>query len=149
MTSITINAFIVWTADVTRAAAFYRALGVALVDEQHPATASAGASVPMNERSGSPAGALDDGPLHAAADVAGVHVAIYPAPETARAPAYRTTGAAMLGVEVASLSAVLAAVGDAPILRGPEDMPWGRRVVLADPDGRPVEVTERSHSDAG
>jgi lactoylglutathione lyase len=121
---IRVNAYIVWTPDVARAAAFYRALGVALVDEQH-----------------------DDGPVHAAADVAGVHVAIYPVDGAhARAPGYRTAGGAMLGVEVPSLAVVLAAVGDAPILRGPEEMPWGRRVVLADPDGRAVEVTESADS---
>jgi catechol 2,3-dioxygenase-like lactoylglutathione lyase family enzyme len=114
-----INAYIVWSAAYDRTVAFYRALGVPLADEQHA-----------------------DGPAHVAGEVGGVHLAIYPA-DGAAAPGYRTGGAAMLGFAVVSLDAVLAELG-APIVRPPEDMPWGRRVVVADPDGRPVELTETS-----
>jgi catechol 2,3-dioxygenase-like lactoylglutathione lyase family enzyme len=113
-----VNAWIVWTSRYDAMVAFYRALGVPLVDEQH-----------------------DDGPLHAAADVGGIHVAIYPADGTANTAGYRTAGGAMIGFTVASLDETLAVLG-ATVERPPEDVPWGRRAVVVDPDGRAVEVTE-------
>jgi catechol 2,3-dioxygenase-like lactoylglutathione lyase family enzyme len=113
-----VNALILWTTAYDRTVAFYRALGVPLVDEQH-----------------------DDGPLHVACELDGVHVAIYPA-EGSAAVGYRTGGGAMLGFTVPAIDPILAALAP-PIVRAPEAMPWGRRVVIADPDGRAVELTEQ------
>jgi lactoylglutathione lyase len=124
MTRTRMNAVIVWTVAYEPMVAFYRALGLPLSEEQH-----------------------DDGPVHVAGEVAGVHVAIYRAEVgasgAAGAPGYRTAGGAMLGFVVPAIDPILAALAP-PIVRGPEDMPWGRRVVITDPDGRAVELTEEA-----
>ena len=85
--------------------------------------------------------------MHAAADLAGVHVALYPAHAPGRAPSRRAAGSTFAGLYVASLDDALAAtlqVG-APLSSGHEKMPWGCRFVAEDPDGRAVEVNDRSH----
>jgi predicted enzyme related to lactoylglutathione lyase len=71
-----------------------------------------------------------------------VHLAIYAA-EGADAPGRRVGGATQLGFQVgaaieAAVRAGVAAGGS--VLQPLEDVPWGRRAVLADPDGRPVEL---------
>ena len=50
----------------------------------------------------------------------------------------------MLGFRVASIERTLAALGpcSAPVLAGPTEDAWGRRVVPEDPDGRAVELRE-------
>lgn len=116
--------FVLFTADVTAAARFYRALGVPLEDEDH-----------------------GEGDVHAAADLGGVHFAIYPAAGPGRALERRTAGSVFPGVYVASLDDAVAALGGlgASVLSGHEQMPWGCRVVAEDPDGRAVEVNDKQH----
>jgi Glyoxalase/Bleomycin resistance protein/Dioxygenase superfamily len=108
----------------SQAAAFYRAIGIPLADEQH-----------------------DDGPTHHACELRGVHFAIYPAESPGSAPDRRAGGSTFPGFYVESLDAVAADLSrlSAPILSDHEQMPWGCRVVFQDPDRRPIEINQRGH----
>jgi predicted enzyme related to lactoylglutathione lyase len=121
---IEMASLVLFSSQVDRAVAFYRAVGIPLEDEDH-----------------------GEGPVHAAAEVAGVHVAIYAASAPGRHPARRTGGSDFPGFYVDALDEVVAAVTvlGAPVLSGHESMPWGCRVVVEDPDGRAVEINDRDH----
>jgi predicted enzyme related to lactoylglutathione lyase len=110
--------------DAEATAAFYRAIGLELIDEAH-----------------------DDGPVHFAVELGDMHFAIHSA-QTPPGPAERRAGGSSSpGFYASSLdlvSNVLASTG-ARVLTEHEEMPWGCRIVVEDPDGRPVEVTQRSH----
>jgi lactoylglutathione lyase len=118
------GALVVYAADAAKTAAFYRAVGVGLAEEDH-----------------------GEGPVHFAADLAGVHFAVYPAHEIGRAPARGAAGASFPGFYVTSLDRVTAALAGlgAPVLQAHQQMSWGCRILAEDPDGRPVEVNERGH----
>ena len=113
-----IDAAIMTAADPVRTAKFYRALGIPLEDERH-----------------------DDGPLHYACDVNGAHIAVY-GTSGRRKPA--RVHAAMLGFRVASLAKTLLALRliRVKVLVRPQKVPWGRRAIVQDPDGRKVELNE-------
>jgi lactoylglutathione lyase len=115
---------VLYAASPTATAAFYRALGLELEDEEH-----------------------EEGPVHFATELGPVHFAIYPAGAPGRAAGRRTAGSAFPGFYVASLDQAAAALEQvgAPILSSHEQMPWGCRVVAEDPDGRAVEVNQRGH----
>jgi lactoylglutathione lyase len=115
---------VLFAADPTATAAFYRALELVLEDEQH-----------------------GEGPIHFAAELGSVHFAIYPAQAPGRAPERRTGGNVFPGFYVESLERAVSALkeGGAPILTEHERMEWGCRVVAQDPDGRAVEINQRSH----
>ncbi len=118
---------VLYAADPAATAAFYRALGVMLEDEDH-----------------------GEGPVHFAAELGPVHFAIYPAAGPGRAPPRQAGGSCFPGFYVPSLdqaARALAGLG-APLLTRHEVMPWGCRVVAEDPDGRPVEVNQREHCPA-
>lgn len=116
---------VVFTDRVEEMLAFYRAVGVALEDEDH-----------------------GDGRVHAATDVGGVHVAVFPTTDgDGRAPGWRERGSTFAGWWVASLddtSAALTSIG-APILLPHQQAEWGCRIVVADPDGRAVEINQAGH----
>ena len=105
-------------------AAFYRAMGIPLSDEDH-----------------------GEGPVHAAAELGPVHVAVYPAESPGRAPDRRAGGSLFPGFYVASLDIVTETLirQGAPVLTSHERMPWGCRIVAQDPDGRAVEINQRGH----
>ena len=92
----------------TVTAAFYRALGLVLEDEDH-----------------------GEGPVHFATEVGAVHFAIYPAEAAGRAGENRSGGSVFPGFYVESLDRAAEALAevDAPILTGHEEMPWGCRIV--------------------
>lgn len=122
------GALVIYAADTGRTAAFYRAVGLDLAEEDH-----------------------GEGPVHYATDLGGVHFAIYPAHEPGRSPARRAAGNSFPGFYVASLdraTAALAGLGS-PLLQAHQQMPWGCRILAEDPDGRPVEVNQRGHCPAG
>lgn len=122
-----IASIVLYAADPERTAAFYQALGVPLADEHH-----------------------DDGPKHQAAELDGVHVAIYPQESPGHAPARRAGGSVFLGFYVGSLDGAvqeLARRGE-PLFGTHEQMPWGCRVVAEDPDGRAVEINQAGHCPA-
>jgi lactoylglutathione lyase len=99
--------------DVAATRAFYEALGLRFVDERHGA-----------------------GPPHVATTLAGgVVVEIYPDPTPAPAPGPR------LGFTVPDVDAVLAALG-LPAAEAEVGAGGGRAVVVTDPDGRPVHLSD-------
>jgi lactoylglutathione lyase len=122
------GALVIYAADAARTAAFYRAVGVDLEDEDH-----------------------GEGPVHFAVDLDGVHFAVYPAQTPGRAPARRAGGASFPGFYVTSLDRATAALAElgAPVLQPHENMPWGCRILVEDPDGRQVEVNQRGHCPGG
>ena len=99
---------------------FYRAIGIPLQDERHG----------------------DAEPLHYACDLGDVHIAVFTATEVGASPGLGEPGCAFPGFAVESVDdtvEVARQVG-AAVMQEPDDYPWGRRAVLSDPDGRPVEV---------
>lgn len=114
-----IDAAIFTAADPVKTTAFYRALGLPLEEERH-----------------------DDGPPHFACDVGGAHIAVYGAAKGRSRPARKH--AAMLGFRVESLAKTLASLrrAGAKVLVEPQTVPWGRRAIVGDPDGRKVELNE-------
>jgi lactoylglutathione lyase len=123
---VEIASLVLFASDLGAAAAFYRAVGVPLVDEDH-----------------------DDGPVHAAAELGGVHFAIYQAEAGVgiQALGWRSAASDFPGFYVDSLddvSASLSALG-AHLLEPHQARPWGCRVVAEDPDGRAVEINQREH----
>jgi predicted enzyme related to lactoylglutathione lyase len=121
---VEVASLVVFAADLDKTAAFYRAVGLDLELEDH-----------------------GSGPVHFAAEVDSVHFAVYPADSAGRAPARRAAGGSFPGFYVESLDDTTTALVDlgTPFLQQHQDMPWGCRVVVTDPDGRPVEVNQRGH----
>jgi lactoylglutathione lyase len=105
-------------------AAFYRALGLDLEDEDH-----------------------GEGPVHFAAELGAVHFAIYPAQTPGRAEERRSGGSMFPGFYVQSLDQAAQALAGAgaQVLTGHEQMPWGCRILAEDPDGRVVEIDQKEH----
>jgi lactoylglutathione lyase len=119
-----IASIVLFAAKADKTAEFYRAVGLHLAHEHH-----------------------GEGPVHFATELGGVHFAIYEADASGRAATHRAAGSSFPGFYVESLDAAtesLRRVG-ATVLTGHEQMPWGCRVVVEDPDGRAVEVNDRDH----
>lgn len=123
-----VASLVLFAPEAEKTAAFYKALGIPLSNEDH-----------------------GEGPVHFAVELGTVHVAIYPAQSADRAPTWRGGGSSFPGFYVSSLDTVMAELTklSAPLLGGHEEMPWGCRIVVEDPDGRPVEVNQRGHCAAG
>jgi lactoylglutathione lyase len=119
-----IASLVLFAADVNTTAEFYRALGLELEHEDH-----------------------GEGPVHFATELGGVHFAIYPTDVRGRAPARRAVGSSFPGFYVAALDRVTESLRQlgASVLSEHEQMPWGCRVVVEDPDGRAIEVNDRAH----
>lgn len=100
----------------------YRTLGLTFTQEQH-----------------------DTGPIHHSCDMGGTVLEIYPGNEGG-APDRMAGGATSLGFRVPSVDAVLLALKQlgTPVITPPKDSHWGRRAVVADPDGRAVEILSSS-----
>lgn len=125
-----VDAVILWTSHVEEMLAFYWSLGVALQLEDHG----------------------DGGPAHYAADVDDVHFAIFVATDPASDALIRgQAGAVQISFRVESLDEAVVALKriGARVLIDREPGPWGLRVVVEDPDGRPVQVTQRRADRAG
>ena len=107
-----------------QAVAFYRALGVPLDGEDH-----------------------EGGPLHWAADLGEVHLAVHDARNSAAGSRYRQSGSAFGGLFVDSLDDAVEALAsiDAPIIQEHQERPWGCRIIAEDPDGRAFEVNQEGH----
>ena len=78
------------------------------------------------------------GPLHYSAEVNGVVFELYPATADQGNSASTRIGFAV--DEVDALVARLAEYPEAKIVSAPRDSEWGRRAVVADPDGHRVEL---------
>jgi lactoylglutathione lyase len=125
---IEMASLVLFTEDLQATGAFYRAIGLDLEDELHA-----------------------EGPVHLAVELGPVHFAIYAAQAPGSAPEHRTSGSTFPGFYVASLDAATAALDAiaAPVLSGHDEMPWGCRVIVRDPDGRAVEINQRGHCPQG
>jgi lactoylglutathione lyase len=119
-----VASLVLFADDASKTAAFYGAIGVDLEEERH-----------------------HSGPRHFARELGGVHFAIYAAESTGHSPARRAAGSCFAGFYVDSLDAAAQSLRElgASVLGGHEQMPWGCRVVVEDPDGRAVEVNQRGH----
>lgn len=114
MTSL--NLVVLRSADIEKAARFYERLGLTFVQHQH-----------------------GTGAEHFACERAGVVFEIYPRRDEAD-----TSRGARVGFAVASVDDALAALTSlgGRVVSAAKDSPWGRRAVVADPDGHRVELTE-------
>jgi predicted enzyme related to lactoylglutathione lyase len=112
---VSLNLIVLRAQNPERTAHFYGLLGIAFERERH-----------------------GDGPEHLAGRVGSVTLEIYPPGGEADTVGVR------LGFRVPSVDAVVQAVRQAggTVVSPARQSPWGYRAVLADPDGRRVEVTE-------
>lgn len=120
MPAPTLSLAVIRAADVNASLAFYSALGLNFVPEQH-----------------------GTGPVHHSCALGGVVLEIYPGQE-GTAPEPRAGGATMLGFEVTSLDEVLAslqALGIEP-KSPPKEADWGRWINVTDPDGRVIQINQ-------
>jgi predicted enzyme related to lactoylglutathione lyase len=116
MSNITLNLVVLRSPDVPRAAAFYTRLGLQFSQHRH-----------------------GSGPEHFAAELPGGVFELYPL-----SPDESSTLGTRIGFRVPSVDAAIAAVSDYPgaVVTPARDSEWGRRVVLADPDGHRVELLQ-------
>ena len=105
-----LNLVVLRVADIERSAAFYRRLGLAFTRHRH-----------------------GSGPEHYAAEWAGFVFELYTA--TVDQPASTSTRIGFAVVDVDRHTTNLAAIEGVEIVSAPKDSPWGRRAVVADPDG--------------
>src|SRR5262249_36493596 len=104
------------TPDVDALRAFYQAFGLTFIQEQH-----------------------GNGPVHYAARIGEAVMDVYP---LLTGEADKTT---RLGFTVADLSKVIADLKTRSVeVKEPAATEWGLRVVVRDPDGRAVELYQRS-----
>lgn len=115
MAETELNLVVLRSPDLERSARFYRALGIPLVREQH-----------------------GTGPEHFAGRAGHVIFEIYPQGNG------EGTTKTRIGFSVGSLTYVLSVVESAggTVISNPQDTEWGRRAVVADPDGHRVELAE-------
>ena len=116
-----IDALVLYANDLEKTVAFYRSIGLTLETEEH-----------------------DGGPIHFVCELEGAHFAIYEAKEKNEARRRAQGGGAQIGFRTDSLDSTmtLAQAAGAKILIAPQSVPWGKRAVLEDPDGRPIELNE-------
>jgi len=108
---------VIWTSEhVDDMLDFYRTIGIPLETDTHDE---------------------EGGPTHFEADVAAVHFAVFPTPAQSA-----TSGATMVGLQVDNLDEVVGALEarDVRFKTTLQETPWGKRVVVFDPDGRAVEI---------
>jgi lactoylglutathione lyase len=101
-----------------RSLRFYRALGLQLTQEQH-----------------------GNGPVHYACELGETVLELYPA-KPGTAPDRLIGGGTMLGFLVESLAQTMQALADLGIAAPPSSTP--SRALLHDPDGRAIEIQERT-----
>jgi lactoylglutathione lyase len=115
VSDVSLNLVVIRSADLERAARFYGALGLRFTPERH-----------------------GSGPEHLAARAGAVVLEVYP-----RGDGGSTLGL-RLGFRVGSVAAAVLAASAAggSVVSPPRESPWGRRAVVADPDGHRVELVE-------
>jgi predicted enzyme related to lactoylglutathione lyase len=110
-----LNLLVLRSADIERAARFYEALGIQFTREKH-----------------------GSGPEHFAGQAGSVLLEIYPQGDG------ESTSKTRIGFKVNSLAGLLTDLEQAggTVIAAPQDTAWGRRAVMADPDGHRVELVE-------
>jgi lactoylglutathione lyase len=116
MNKVALNLVVLRSSDIARAAAFYTRLGLHFTRHRH-----------------------GKGAEHFAAELPGGVFELYT--QTADSP---TTLGTRIGFAVPSVDAVITALADYPaaVVSVPKDSEWGRRAVVADPDGHRVELLQ-------
>jgi lactoylglutathione lyase len=116
MSKVTLNLVVLRSRDIARAAAFYSRLGLQFRQHRH-----------------------GSGPEHCAAEHPGGVFELYPL----GADGASTLGT-RVGFRVPSVDEAVAALSDYPgaVISAPRDSEWGRRAVVADPDGHRVELVQ-------
>jgi predicted enzyme related to lactoylglutathione lyase len=116
MSNITLNLVVLRSTDVARAAAFYTRLGLQFSQHRH-----------------------GNGPEHFAVELPGGVFELYPLSSDGQ-----STAGTRIGFRVPSVDAALASLSDYPgaIVSPAKDSEWGRRAVVADPDGHRVELVQ-------
>lgn len=117
MNSIALNLVVLRSSDIEQAAAFYSRLGLQFTQHQH------GSGLP-----------------HFAAELGGGVFELYPL-----SPDVPSTLGTRIGFSVPSLDAAITALSEYPraILSPPKDSEWGRRAIIADPDGHRIELLQQ------
>jgi lactoylglutathione lyase len=110
-----VNLVVLRVSDIDRAAAFYRLLGVEFTKHAH-----------------------GSGPLHYVSEANGVVFELYPA--TAEQAVSSSTRIGFAVADVDDAVSKLGAFVGARVVTAPKDSEWGRRAVVADPDGHRVEL---------
>jgi predicted enzyme related to lactoylglutathione lyase len=127
---VSMASLVLYASDLGRTRAFYEALGMTLVPEQH-----------------------DGGLPHAVTHAFGQHFAVHQAGTAAgaTAPPWRSAASTFFGFYVDDLDGVVSTLtqGGATVLAAHQQRAWGCRYVLSDPDGRPVEINQKSHCAGG
>jgi lactoylglutathione lyase len=120
MSKPVINLMVLRSADLATTRSFYEALGLSFVEEQH-----------------------GSGPVHLSCERGGMVMELYPG-KPGQAPERLNAGATMLGFSVESMETTLEKLKalDVKVVTEPKDSPWGKRMVVLDPDGRAIEVSE-------
>jgi len=113
---IELNLVVIRSADIDRAVAFYRLLGLEFDKHRH-----------------------GKGAEHFACESGQAVFEIYPRRDATDATASTRIGFRVAGVD--QLLERLEAAG-ATVISAAQDSPWGRRAVVTDPDGHRVELTE-------
>lgn len=118
MNQVALNLVVLRTPDLEGAERFYACLGLHFTRHRH-----------------------GNGPEHLSAELGSCVFELYPL-----VPGEPSAFGTRVGFSVPLLDAAIAALKDYPtaLISPPKDSPWGRRVVLADPDGHRVEVIEQS-----
>jgi catechol 2,3-dioxygenase-like lactoylglutathione lyase family enzyme len=120
MSQLGLSLVVLRTADVLKTLSFYSTFGLEFDQERH-----------------------GQGVIHYACTLGTSTIEIYPGSNgSAISPVQ--SGATMLGFRVANINAVLIKLQEIGYTALPtiQSTPWGRRIVLTDPDGRKVELTE-------
>lgn len=119
MEAIALSLIVLRSGDLEASLAFYSALGLALVEEQH-----------------------GSGPIHHSCDFGGLVLELYPShPGSAHKPNADET---MLRFRVASLEATLVELKHLGVepKSPPKNSAWGRWVSVVEPGGRTIQVSE-------
>jgi len=116
MTRPDLNLVVLRCADIEQAMAFYSKIGLQFAKHRH-----------------------GTGPEHYSAELAGAVFELYP--QSGDGPSSLGT---RIGFRVFSVDDVIKALSDYPgaVVSQPKDSEWGRRSVVADPDGHRVELLQ-------
>lgn len=116
MSAIQLNLVVIRSGNIDQAAVFYQQLGLSFIKHQH-----------------------GTGLEHFASDMGCITFEIYPC-----TPGTVPTTATRLGFQVTSVDAIVWELKKhgASIISPPANSPWGRRAVVADPDGHRIELTQ-------
>lgn len=117
-----VDAIILYTSDLDVIVPFYRALGLALEAQEDVG-----------------------GEKHFACEMGLSHFAIFPARKSGVSHAdYRASGSTLIGFQVEKVDRLveLAVKEGAKIVEAPHEVPWGRRAVISDPEGRVLELNQ-------